>query len=171
MMARQDILETPRLVLRRPGAADIAAYTAYCLSERTRWVGGPFTELQAFDKLAAMIGHWELRGFGRFVFTERGSGRPIGHAGAMQLIPDAPPELTWTIWAGADEGRGYATEACEACRAHAARDLGFRRMIARIEPENHASRRLAERLGGLLEEDAVAPDWFPGTVTYGFALS
>lgn len=170
-MRRQDILETERLVLRRPGAADIAAYTDYCLSDRSRFVGGPFSEVQAFEKLAAMIGHWDLRGFGRFVFAHRDSGQPIGHAGAMQLIPDEPPEFTWTIWSGADEGYGYATEACEAYCAHAAEALGFARMIARVKLENHSSRRLAERLGGLLDEDAVAPDWYPGSVTYGFALS
>lgn len=148
-------LETQRLVLRRPCAADLDPYTRYCLSDRTRYVGGPFGRIQAFDKLAAMIGHWDLRGFGRFVAVTQRSERQIGHVGALQLDPEGPPEMTWTIWDAGDEGKGYAIEACRAYADHARTHLGFRRMIARIHRDNQRSRRLAEMLGGVLTPDAA----------------
>ena len=56
-------IETARLILRRPVAGDLPAYEAYCSSDRTRFTGGPYTRKDAFEKLAAMIGHWEIRGF------------------------------------------------------------------------------------------------------------
>lgn len=104
-------LETERLFFRRPRRSDLPLYTRYCLSERSQYVGGPFNEVQAFEKLASMIGHWELRGFGRFVFLDRETERPLGHFVALQLCLSEPPEITWTIWNEMDEGKGFATEA------------------------------------------------------------
>lgn len=161
-------LQTDSLLLRRPQASDLAPYSAYCASDRTLYVGGPFNTVQAFEKLAAMIGHWELRGFGRFVFTDRMTGRALGHVGAMQLDSSDLPEMTWTIWFGQDEGQGYATEACKACLLHARDVLGFSTMIARIAADNLPSRRLALRLGGVENPTAAAPEWFPDAVTYDF---
>lgn len=162
--------QTERLVFRKPDASDLAPYTAYCQSDRTRFVGGPFDGVQAFEKLAAKIGHWEFRGFGRLVIVHRSTGRALGHVGAMQLNTDEVPELTWTLWAGEDEGKGYATEACKAYRDHARNELGFSSMIARIVEDNLPSRRLAERLGGVLNADALPPGWMANTVTYDFAM-
>ena len=36
-------LTTDRLVLRHPQASDLPAYTAYCTSDRSRFVRGPFS--------------------------------------------------------------------------------------------------------------------------------
>lgn len=156
-------LKTARLTLRQPVAGDLPAYTAYCASERSRFVGGPFDAVKAFDKLAAMIGHWTLRGFGRYVIELEG--RPIGHVGPLAMDDGHAPEMTWTLWDDAAEGQGYATEAARAVVDHLTGDLGWSAMIIRIQPDNTASRRLAERLGATLSDDP-APAWFPGAVTY-----
>lgn len=163
--------QTDRLFFRRPCASDLIPYTQYCLSDRTKYVGGPYTEVQAFEKLASMIGHWELRGFGRFVLVDREKGRPIGHFGALQLDPTEPPEITWTIWHGDDEGKGYATEAGRTFKRYAANELGFASMIAHVRQDNLASRGLAERLGGILNADATPPKWLPDSVVYDFSLA
>ena len=126
-------LETERLLFRRPIRSDLPWYTRYCLSDRTQYVGGPFNEVQAFEKLASMIGHWELRGFGRFVFMEQNTGRPIGHFGALQLSTTEPPEITWTIWDKEDEGKGFATEAGVAFKSYAKQELGFSSMVAHVD--------------------------------------
>ncbi|MBY3064799.1 GNAT family N-acetyltransferase [Rhizobium laguerreae] len=162
-------IETERLILRRPGASDIEAYTAYCLSGRSALVGGPFDEVRAFDKLAAMIGHWVLRGFGRYVFVLKLTNRSIGHVGALQLDWREPPEMSWTIWSGADEGQGYALEASRAYLEHALGALATQPLIARIHRDNLESRKLASRLGGILDDDAVAPAWSPQALTYRFS--
>lgn len=162
-------LETERLILRRPEAADLPFYAAYCAGPRTRFVGGPVDAARAFEKFCAMVGHWAVRGFGRFVFLARSGSRPLGHAGALRIDAGEPAELTWTIWDGRDEGHGYAGEAAAAARDHFFVLTGEARAVARIARENAASRRLAERIGGALDEAAPAPPWMPGAVTYRFA--
>ena len=109
-------LTTDRLTLRQPEAADLPAYAAYCASDRARFVRGPFSAPQAFEKFAAMIGHWTLRGFGRYVMLREG--RPIGHVGPLAIDDRDLPELTWALWDAAAEGHGYATEAARALSAH-----------------------------------------------------
>lgn len=111
---RQCRIETPRLILVPPQAQHLDAYVSYCGSERSKFVGGPFDAAKAFEKLCAMAGHWTLRGFGRYVITEKGSGQAIGHVGALQIDLSDPPEMTWTLWSDAAEGQGYAFEAASA---------------------------------------------------------
>lgn len=165
-----DAIYTERLTLRFPEAGDLAAYTQYLASERSRHVGGPFDSVQAFNKFASMIGHWTLRGFGRFIFADTATNRPIGHVGGLQLNVHELPEITWTIWDGADEGAGYAFEAATAYKIYAARELGIGFMIARIMPDNMPSRHLAERLGGVFNAQTPAPSWYPGALTYDFEM-
>ncbi len=156
-------LTAERLVLRQPMAADLPAYSAYCASDRSHFVRGPFTAPQAFEKLAAMIGHWAIRGFGRYIITLDGA--PIGHVGPLALDDEYPPEFTWTLWDGATEGHGYATEAALTVKSHLMTDLGWPQMIIRIMPDNHGSCRIAERIGAELTSEAP-PDWYPGALTY-----
>ena len=156
-------LSTARLTLRMPHASDLPAYTAYCASDRAHFVRGPFTAPQAFEKFAAMAGHWTLRGFGRYVIERDGA--PIGHVGPMQLDDSQEPELTWTLWNGAHEGQGLATEAALRVRDHLIRDLGWPQMVILIMPDNTGSVRLAERIGATLT-DIPAPDWYAGCRTY-----
>lgn len=161
-------IETKRLLFRRPIGADLADYTQYCLSDRTRYVGGPYNEVQAFEKLASMIGHWDLRGFGRFVFLDRETERPLGHFGALQLCSTEPPEITWTIWNQDDEGKGFATEAGIAFQNYALQTLGLSTFVAHVHRDNSASRSLAARLGGELDNEAVPPSWLPNSVLFRF---
>ncbi len=161
-------LETPRLILRQPKGADLPAYRAYCQSARTRFTGGPYTAAQAFDKWAAMIGHWEIRGFGRLIAAERQSGRAIGHVGALQLEDDQVLEMSWTLWSDAFEGKGLAHEAARAYLDDVQRQRLFPLLLAHIEPENHRSRQLALRSGAVNDPSAPAPGWMPNGLTYRF---
>ena len=79
---------TNRLVLRQPEARDLLAYQAYCVGDRLQYLGGPYTQIQAFAKVAAMIGHCALRGFGRYVITRDGA--PLGHVGPLGAAPEVP---------------------------------------------------------------------------------
>lgn len=117
-----------------------------------------------------MVGHWELRGFGRLIFTDLSTGRALGHVGALHINEGEVPELTWTIWSGEDEGKGYATEACTAYLDHARKGLGFSAMIALIVQDNLPSRRVAERIGGIQNMKALPPKWLANSVTYDFVM-
>lgn len=163
-------LQTDRLTLRRPEPSDLEPYTVYCKSDRTEFVGGPHDAVEAFNKLAAIIGHWQLRGFGRYIFVETATDEPLGHVGALQMDSNWPPEMTWSIWQDRHEGKGYALEACRAYCSHAASRFGFPMMAARIVQENTASIRLAEKLGGVFNAHAQAPPWFPDAITYEIDL-
>lgn len=165
MQLPRDTLTTARLVLRRVQPDDLPVYTAYCASERSVYVRGPFSAFQAFENLATMAGHWDLRGFGRYVMVS--DGQPIGHVGPLQIDGDALPEMTWTLWDGTAEGQGYAFEAARAVLDHLQNDCGWPKLIARVLPENAGSMRLAERLGGV-QGDLPAPHWYPGSVTFEF---
>lgn len=158
-------ITTTRLTLRQPNAGDLPAYTAYCASARTRFVGGPFDAVKAFDKLAAMAGHWILRGFGRYVMDLNGTA--IGHVGPLALDTADAPEMTWTLWRDDAEGKGYAKEASAAVLHHLLTEAKWPALIARVEAQNTRSRKLAEALGARLV-DAPAPDWMPNAVTYQF---
>lgn len=164
------MIETERLVLLRPQAHHLAAYTAYCASDRSAFLGGPYDAVGAFEKFAIMVGHWTLRDSGRFVMIDKASDAPIGHVGALRLTLEEPPDLTWAIWNGTYEGRGYAYEAATAYLHHALRDPGFDRMLIRIAENNHRSQRLAKRLGARRDLFAPAPSWAPDMVTYDLRL-
>ena len=163
-------VETERLILVPPQAHHLAAYVAYCSSHRAQFVGGPFDAAKAFEKLCAMAGHWNLRGFGRHVMTLRTTGRAIGHVGALQIDEAEPPEMTWTLWSDDVEGQGYAFEAAHAYLETAAAATGTREMLVRIDRENLRSQRLAARLGAQPDSAATSPRWMPEAVTFRIHL-
>ena len=69
------------------------------------------------------------------------------------------------IFAPAYGGRGYATETVRALLDLAFGELGARRVVARVDERNTASRRLLERLGARLEAHLVENEWLKGELT------
>ena len=147
------VIETERLVLRGPEERDLPAHVAFYATERASWVGGVQDTRNAWRGFAAAIGHWHLRGFGFWMVTRRGEDRCIGRVGG--LFPEAWPEceIGWAMFEG--EGQGYAFEAALAVRATLYRDFGWTTAVSYIDPANTRSRRLAERLGCVIDADAV----------------
>lgn len=156
-------LETERLVLRLPEPGDFPAYRDYCASVRSGFVDGPYSEALAFEKFAAMLGHWDLRGYGRYVITL--NGRAIGYAGPLAPVEGQIPEMTWALWDSRFERNGYASEATEAVVNHLLDDCGWDTLRLHILPRNTAARAIAQRIGAI-QTDGPAPDWFPGCLTY-----
>ena len=56
-------------------------------------------------------------------------------------------------------GKGFATEAAIASRAHAYDVLGWDTAISQIDPANEASRAVATRLGASFEKHHEDPDF------------
>ena len=137
---------TERLVLRAPDPSDFTAYAAFRGSDRAKTVGGPFTEAQAFNQYCAIIGHWTMRGYGRWIVADKTTDEPLGVVGIFYPVDWPEPEVAWSMFA-AGEGKGYAYEAAKASRAWAYETLGLERLISLVDPENARSVALAKRLG------------------------
>lgn len=144
------VIETENLRLRAPQMSDLAPYAAFGASEQSAHVGGPFSETQVFVKLAAVAGHWTMRGFGRFLVADRKTDEALGIVGPYFPSDWPQPELAWTVF-GAAEGRGVAFEAAKAARAWAYETLGWASTVSCISPDNTRSQRLADRLGAVKE--------------------
>jgi RimJ/RimL family protein N-acetyltransferase len=153
-------LETDRLLLRPWRLDDFDAFAAMSADpEVMRFLaadGRPLTRFAAWQGLCALVGHWQLRGFGLFAVAERSTGALVGRVGPWH--PEGWPafEIGWTLrseyW-----GRGYATEAVTRCLAHAFTDLGRTHVTSFIDPDNIRSIRVAQRVGEKLEGRVALP--------------
>lgn len=139
-------LTTERLTLRAPKLADAAAYGAFMESPRAAGVGGPYPASGAFDKMCNTVGHWHLRGYGRWIIADRETDAALGICGPYYPVDWPAPEMAWTVFEGA-EGRGIALEAVTAARRWAYTTLDWDTAISLIIDGNIRSCALAERLG------------------------
>lgn len=113
--------------------------------------GRPLDTVEAWLELAALIGHWQLRGYGVWAVEEAATGVFIGRAGLFHPLGWPQPELNWIV-APEWRGVGYATEAAAAALAYAFDELRFPAVISLVRPGNAASVRVAEKLGGRCAE-------------------
>jgi RimJ/RimL family protein N-acetyltransferase len=155
-------LETARLTLRPPVAEDLDGWAAMMADqESSRFIGGPVDRPATWRGLATMAGSWALKGFGMFSVIEKESGRWIGRLGPWQ--PEAWPgtEVGWGLikdsW-----GKGYATEGSAAAIDWAFDTLGWTEVIHCIDPANHPSIRVAERLGSTMQGEVNLPPPYDG---------
>lgn len=150
-------VETENLRLRCPRMDDFGAWADFRMSDRAIHLGGPNTRTQAFDKLAEIIGHWHLRGYGRWMVADKATDEPLGVVGPF-LPDDWPePEIAWSVFRAA-EGRGVAFEAARASLDYAYNTLGWTTAISCTTPDNIRSQALAQRLGAVRENDFTTVD-------------
>ena len=148
-------LETERLIMRMWRESDFEEYAELCADpEVMRYLGGKvFDRTEAWRQMASMIGHWYLRGYGIWAVEEKDSGRFVGRIGCIN--PEGWPafEVGWTLkrefW-----GKGYATEGARRSLEYAFNELDKPHVVSLIHADNHASIRVAERLGEKLEGTA-----------------
>jgi len=141
-------LETERLLLRAPEAADYPVYRDFFANaEASQFYGGPLDADRAWRVLATDLGHWALRGYGRWSVVERATGLMVGGCGLWW--PEGYPrsELTWWIIPAARRN-GYALEASRAAVNFGYSVLGWELVETHMNDENIAARQLVEKLGG-----------------------
>ena len=163
------ILETSRLIL-RPFAADDLDRMAELMANKDfmRFSTGPMTREQVQGFLDKVMG-WDRGGLpSQFAMTVRSSGTLAGYCGFFHHEVDGKMEievgyrLNSAFW-----NRGLTTEAARAVRDHGFRDLKLNYVISLIHPENHPSRRVAEKNGMTLERKTT----FRGFPTFVFAIT
>ncbi|MEM8590916.1 MAG: GNAT family N-acetyltransferase [Pseudomonadota bacterium] len=155
------MIETERLILRKPEGSDVAHAQAFYATERSEFVGGPLPADEGWRKTAMFFGHWMIRGYGLFTTVRKDSGAPIGLIGPWYPEGWADHEIGWQLWREEDEGQGFATEAATAARAWCRAELGWTRITSNIAPKNYASIAVAERMGAVLDPDAKMPSTGP----------
>ena len=132
------MIETERLVLRRPGPDDGPVF-ALATEEWER-------------ELRDSLEHWAAHGFGPWILEERATGEPVGafevhYCGpGVEGIAADEVEVGWWL-AEPARGRGYATEAGRAAIADAFERTAARWVAAYIRLDNERSMRVADRLG------------------------
>ena len=162
-LANTPVLETARLILRAPTAADWRPCHAFMVSPRSAFIrDNKVLEYgQIWRAFCHVVGMWVARGYGSFVVTAKGSDDAIGLVGPWNPIDWPEAEIGWTLWSEAHEGKGYASEAAQAAVAHVFRDLRWASAVSYIAPDNARSIALAERLGAVLDADAATPGTEP----------
>jgi RimJ/RimL family protein N-acetyltransferase len=147
------VLDSERLRLRGWTSSDADALRRIYVDAVTmRYIGDGsiMPPDRAWHALAYLLGHWELLGYGVWAITERSTGAVLGRVGLYH--PEGWPgvELGWLL-DRARWGEGLATEAGQLAATWVWETLEVDRIIHLIQPDNHASIRVAEKLGAVLD--------------------
>ena len=168
-MKKPDLIVTPRLILRPFQPEDLELFVGFFANEGfIRFSSGNFTRERVAEFVDKVIG-WDRDGLpSQFVVMIREGETPIGYCGFFHQIVDDKPEieigyrLLPEFW-----NRGYATEAARAVRDEGFSKWKLERLISLIHPDNHASRRVAEKNGMTVEKETT----FKGFPTQVFVMA
>ena len=116
------------------------------------------TREQSDLQLAEIVEHWERRKFGLCAVMEKSTSAFIGECGLRERLPGLDEiELSYGLVPDA-WGQGYASEAGKAALDHGLNALRLETIYAHARADNHASRRVLEKLGfslvNYLDKDA-----------------
>jgi RimJ/RimL family protein N-acetyltransferase len=142
------MLEAPRLILRPFREEDVDLLAELMANEDfMRFSLGVYSRKQTAAFLEKILA-WQNRGLlSQFAVLSRADNQLIGYCGFFHQEVDGTNEIEIgyrlhpNYW-----NKGRATEAAQAVRDHAFRDLNLSRVISLIHSENAASRRVAEKM-------------------------
>ena len=158
------MIETERLLLRRPTEADVSSPPAWLSDpEVMNWLGGVEP---AAEVVRQWLVQWERFPTGKLLVQLQGDEAVVGRVGAnyydtqtWQRSATGEPELGWAL-AREHWGHGYATEAALAVREW----LRAPRVVSLIAPDNLRSQRVAARLGATRGETIELGGYGPHVV-------
>lgn len=151
------ILETARIGLRYLAEDDFEPMfrlTGDADSLKYMGDGKPLTAEKTRRWIAVSQENYAKLGYGALAVIDRASGQFAGIAGFIRSEDATPPDEGEFIYALLPEyrGKGLATEIAAALVEYGFRRLGFKRVLATIDPANSASMRVVEKLGFVLHE-------------------
>ena len=150
-------LETERLILRVPSLDDLDRWAEMTAdATAARFIGGVQPRPVVWRMILQMIGAWHATGISMFSVIEKARGVWIGRVGPWQPLGWPGTEVGWGLHPDA-WGRGFALEAAIASMNYAFESLQWSEVIHCINPENAASRAVAQRLGARLLRQARLP--------------
>lgn len=148
-VAAQDVLQTPRLRLRRLHEGD-AEFILGLLNQPSflQFIGDKgvrnLEDARSYIRSGPLTSYAE-HGFGLYLVLLRDSGERIGVCGILEKPALEHFDLGFAF-VPAHWSKGYAEEAACATLEHA-RDCGLARICAVVDPENAASLKLLHKLG------------------------
>ena len=147
-------IETERLILRNFKEDDwLDLHKLYADSECTRYtIQRTLTEGESWRTMAAMIGHWHIRGYGPYAVEYKATGKVMGPVGLWYPKDWPGPEIKWAL-AREYWGHGYASEAARAVKKIAAECMPETSLISLIFSDNEASIKLAIAIGARFEKE------------------
>lgn len=148
-------LDTPRLIMRLPDERDaepLHAIHAEPDVAQYAHFGSTLGVTGAWISIAAILGHWQLRGYGQWTVVEKASNEVIGRVGLWHPAGWPGIELGWVI-NRSRQRHGFAKESATAALEWAWRHVATDRVIAIIEKDNVPSLALASKLGFMFEAD------------------
>jgi ribosomal-protein-alanine N-acetyltransferase len=162
------VLETERLLLRLLTVDDLDALAALYADPEVRryFPDGTRTREETREELDWIIEVYYGRyGYGLWATVLKETGVFIGRCGLLpwEIEGRTEVEVAYLLdprhW-----GRGLATEAAGAIVEHAFATLPVERLICMVDPENTASRNVAEKVGMTLLWDDYVDEYGPAHV-------
>jgi ribosomal-protein-alanine N-acetyltransferase len=117
-------------------------------------LGGALTPERVAGTIVAKEAHWNLHGFGYWVWREKATGEPVARGGLQRTHVGGRDEVEvgWAVtsrrW-----GEGFATELGAASVRFGFERLQLREIVSYTLPDNVASRRVMEKLGFAFERE------------------
>jgi ribosomal-protein-alanine N-acetyltransferase len=149
------ILETKRLFLRKFTPEDIdwqARMYADINVMKFLGKGITLTTEQTKKTLEWKISFYEKNGFGEGVIVQKDTYEPIGHCGFGYLPDKSDIELAYAL-TESSWGKGFATEISKAVLEYGFNNLGMKRIVAMVYPQNSPSIHVIEKTGMLFEKE------------------
>ncbi|KAA5802305.1 GNAT family N-acetyltransferase [Alkalicaulis satelles] len=170
-MTASPVIETARLRLRVPQESDFAGFCALMSDpEAARHIGGTQPDAITWRNMAALMGHWQMRGYGFFSVEEKATGQWVGRVGPWNPHQWPAPEVGWSILR-AHWGKGYGPEAAAAALDFVFDRLRWERVIHLIAKDNINSAAVARKLGSTNTGEVVPVPGFDGVFTEVWAQS
>lgn len=150
-------LESERLRLRPMTIDDWPAYERLMASDHSQFMGGPTPKHVTWGIFSHDIAHWTLFGHGALMVELKETATTVGQVGINfgPLFPEH--ELGWFLYEDF-EGNGFALEAALKMRKWAFEELGLKTLVSYIDQKNTRSRKLAERMGAVIDTSAPCND-------------
>lgn len=153
-----EMLRTARLVVRPLRDADLDAVADMHADPRVvAYLHAPLSRAESAELLARLRASAARDGVGLSAVELLEDGTFVGLVGLARPRPEIPlapcVEISWRI-ASAHWGRGYATEAAQACLDYGFGHLDLPEILAWTSRPNVASQRVMERLGMVRDPDA-----------------
>ena len=146
------ICETERLILRCVTMEDADFVFKTSDSEVARFIGGLRTLDWHRNRARQIIEHQQIHGFARWSVILKSTDEQIGRCGPMFKEVEGVSEVELGYaFPRAYWGKGYATESAKAALEYCFRSAGQRRVVAIIDPGNHASIRVATKVGMMFD--------------------